>query len=192
MRHVQAQGRKAKITLDKVADSAVDSLHEAGLVQIEDISERIQQDAEWRQILKPSGASPFTGKISSLLMKTTGALDFLKSMERKEKGILPMVKGFVNPPPIEKMNVEILGVQDLIDDTENILEDVGSKTRPLEEKLNQLDIRKSEVENALKVSQNLINFDIDLSLLGESDYVSYFAGKISSEFMIPLRKRSAR
>ncbi|HNS24808.1 MAG TPA: V-type ATP synthase subunit I [Methanobacteriaceae archaeon] len=177
-----ARMKKLKIiTLDKYADSAVDSLHEAGLVQIEDISERIQQDAEWRQILKPSGASPFTGKISSLLMKTTGALDFLKSMERKEKGILPMVKGFVNPPPIEKMNVEILGVQDLIDDTENILEDVGSKTRPLEEKLNQLDIRKSEVENALKVSQNLINFDIDLSLLGESDYVSYFAGKISSE-----------
>jgi V/A-type H+-transporting ATPase subunit I len=50
------------ITLDKYADSAVGSLHEEGLVQIEDISERIQQDAEWRQILKPSSASPFTVK----------------------------------------------------------------------------------------------------------------------------------
>ncbi len=177
-----ARMKKLKIiTLDKYADSAVSSLHEAGLVQIEDISERIQQDAEWRQILKPSGTSPFTGKISSLLMKTTGTLDFLKSMEKKEKGILPMVKGFINPPPIEKVNVETLEIQDLIDESENTLEEVGSKTKPLEEKLNQLDIRKSELENALKVSQNLINFDFDLSLLEESDYVSYFAGKMSSE-----------
>lgn len=169
------------ITLDKYADSAVDSLHEAALVQIEDISERIQQDAEWRQILKPSGTSPFTGKISSLLMKTTGTLDFLKSMEKKEKGILPMIKGFVNPPPIDKVNVDTLEVQDLIEDAEKTLEEVSSKTKPLEENLNQLDLRKSELENALKVSQNLINFDFDLSLLEESDYVSYFAGKISSE-----------
>jgi V/A-type H+/Na+-transporting ATPase subunit I len=177
-----ARMKKLKIiTLDKYADSAVSSLHEAGLVQIEDISERIQQDAEWRQILKPSGSSPFTGKISSLLMKTTGTLDFLKSMEKKEKGILPMVKGFVNPPPIEKVNVDTLEVKDLIEDAEHTLEEVGSKTKPLEENLNQLDIRKSELENALKVSQNLINFDFDLSLLEESDYVSYFAGKISSE-----------
>ncbi|MEN6329342.1 MAG: V-type ATP synthase subunit I [Methanobacteriaceae archaeon] len=177
-----ARMKKLKIiTLDKYADSAVDSLHEAAVVQIEDISERIQQDAEWRQILKPSGTSPFTGKISSLLMKTTGTLDFLRSVEKKEKGILPMVKGFINPPPIEKVNVDPLEVQDLIEDAENTLETVSSKTKPLEEKLNQLDIRKSELENALKVSQNLINFDFDLSLLEESDYVSYFAGKISSE-----------
>ncbi|WJI09837.1 V-type ATP synthase subunit I [Methanobacterium sp. CWC-01] len=177
-----ARMKKLKIiTLDKYADSAVSSLHEAGLVQIEDISERIQQDAEWRQILKPSGTSPFTGKISSLLMKTTGTLDFLKSMEKKEKGILPMVKGFISPPPIEKVDIEELEVQDLIEDADKTLAEVASKTKPLEEKLNQLDNRKSELENALKVSQNLLNFDVDLSFLEGSDYVSYFAGKISSE-----------
>jgi len=177
-----ARMKKLKIiTLDKYADSAVSSLHEAGLVQIEDISERIQQDAEWRQILKPSGTSPFTGKISSLLMKTAGTLDFLKSMEKKEKGILPMVKGFISPPPIEKVDIEALEVQDLIVNADKTLAEVASKTKPLEEKLNQLDNRKSELENALKVSQNLLNFDVDLSLLEGSDYVSYFAGKISSE-----------
>ncbi|MDD1764220.1 MAG: V-type ATP synthase subunit I [Methanobacteriaceae archaeon] len=177
-----ARMKKLKIiTLDKYADPAVSSLHEAGLVQIEDISERIQQDAEWRQILKPSGTSPFTGKISSLLMKTAGTLDFLKSMEKKEKGILPMVKGFISPPPIEKVDIEALEVQDLILNADKTLAEVASKTKPLEEKLNQLDNRKSELENALKVSQNLLNFDVDLSLLEGSDYVSYFAGKISSE-----------
>ena len=169
------------ITLDKYADSAVNSLHESGLVQIEDISERIQQDAEWRQILKPSSASPFTGKISSLLMKTSGTADFLKSMAHKEKGILPLVKGFINPPPILKVEVEALDVQELIKKAEKTLGEVESRTKPLEEKISQLDSRKTELENALKVAQNLLNFDIDLSLLEESEYVSFIAGKISSE-----------
>lgn len=169
------------ITLDKYANSAVGSLHEAGLVQIEDISERIQQDAEWRQILKPSSASPFTGKISSLLMKTSGTVDFLKSMARKEKGILPLVKGFINPPPLEKVEVEALDAQKLIKKAEKILEEVESETKPNEEKLNQLDSRKTELENALKVAGNLINFNVDLGLLEDSDHVSFIAGKLSTE-----------
>ena len=169
------------ITLDKYADSAVSSLHEEALVQIDDISERIQQDAEWGQILKPSSASPFTGKISSLLMKTSGTVDFLKSMAKKEKGILPLVKGFINPPPILKVKVEALSVQELIQKAEKVLGEVESQTKPKEEKISQLDSRKTELENALKVAENLSNFDIDLGLLEESDYVSFISGKISSE-----------
>ena len=168
------------ITLDKYADSAVSSLHEAGLVQIEDISERIQQDAEWRQILKPSSTSPFTGKISSLLMKTSGTVDFLKSMAKKEKGILPLVKGFINPPPIKKVEVETLDTEELIQKAERLLGEVESQTKPREEKINQLDSRKTELENALRVAGNLSNFDVDLGLLEESDYVSVIAGKLSS------------
>ncbi|MBI4813135.1 MAG: V-type ATP synthase subunit I [Methanobacterium sp.] len=170
------------ITLDKYADSAVSSLHEEALVQIDDISERIQQDAEWRQILKPSSASPFTGKISSLLMKTSGTVDFLKSMAKKEKGILPLVKGFINPPPILKVEVEALDVEELIQKAEKILGKVESQIKPKEEKINQLDSRKTELDNALKVAGSLSNFDVDLGLLEESNYVSFIAGKISSGY----------
>ena len=35
-------------------------------------------------------------------MKTTGTADFLESVERKDEGILTIVKGLYNPPPIEK------------------------------------------------------------------------------------------
>jgi V/A-type H+-transporting ATPase subunit I len=169
------------ITLNSYADPLVSSLHEAGLVQIEDISERIQQDAEWRQILKPSGASPFTGKISSLLMKTTGTVDFLKSMARKEKGIMPLIKGFINPPPIPKSEVETLDAASLIEKADQLLSEVESKTKPHEKKLNELDAEKSKLENAHKVAKNLIDFDIDLALLQESNHVSFIAGKISTE-----------
>jgi V/A-type H+-transporting ATPase subunit I len=169
------------ITLDKYADSAVSSLHEEALVQIEDISERIQHDAEWRQILKPSSASPFTGKISSLLMKATGNIDFLKSVQKRDKGILPMIKGFISPPPIEKKDVEHLKADELIERAENILEEVESKTKPKEAKVNEIDSLRSKLENALKVAENLINFNVDLSDLEDSEYVSVITGKIDAE-----------
>ena len=125
------------ITLDKYADSAVSSLHESSIVQIQDISERIQQDAEWKQILKPAHATPFTGRLSSLLMKTTGTIDFLHSVRKREKGMLKMVKGFINPPPIEKTEIDEIGTEELIQKAETVLDQVDSKTKPLEEKLSQ-------------------------------------------------------
>ena len=64
-----ARMKKLKIlTLDAYSNSVVSDLQEAEIVQIQDISERIQQDAEWKQILKPSKATAYTGKVSSLQM----------------------------------------------------------------------------------------------------------------------------
>lgn len=168
------------LTLDKYTDSAVKSLHEAGLVEIRDISERIQQDAEWKQILKPSSASPHTGKIASLLMKTTGTVDFLKSVRKKEGGILSVAKAIINPPPIDKIEVDQLNAEEVIKKAEEILGEIESLTKSKEEKLNELDAEKSKLENANKVAKNLSNFDVNLADLEESNYISIIAGKISN------------
>ncbi len=175
-----ARMKKLKvITLDKYADTAVNALHDAGLVQIQDISERIQQDAEWKQILKPSHATPFLGRISSLLMKTTATHDFLESVSRNDEGILSMAKGFINPPKIEKKEVEELEVEELLDKAETLLDKVESKTKPREEKLNELDSELSRLENATKVAENLIKFDVNIANLTDTKHVSVIAGKIS-------------
>lgn len=177
-----AKMKKLKvITLDKYANTAVNTLHEAGLVQIHDISERIQQDAEWKQILKPSHATPFLGKISSLLMKTTATADFLDSVAKKDEGILTMAKGFINPPPVEKKDVEHLEVKELLEKAGGILKKVETKTKPLEEKLSELETERLRLTNAIKVAENLIKFDVDLADLAEPKYVSVITGKIALE-----------
>ncbi len=177
-----AKMKKLKvITLDKYANTAVNTLHEAGLVQIHDISERIQQDAEWKQLLKPSHATPFLGKISSLLMKTTATADFLDSVAKKDEGILTIAKGFINPPPVEKKDVEHLEVKELLEKAEGILNEVETKTKPREEKLNEVETERLRLTNAIKVAENLIKFDVDLADLAESKYISVIAGKIALE-----------
>jgi V/A-type H+-transporting ATPase subunit I len=175
-----ARMKKLKIiTLDKYADTLVNSLHESSIVQIYDISERIQEDAEWKQILKPSHATPFLGKISSLLMKTTGMADFLDTVGKKDSGILTLAKNFVNPPRIEKMEVEDLNVNELLDNAEDILDKVETKTKPLDEKVSELDAERAKLTNAIKVAKNLTTFDFDLSNLAGSKYMSVISGKIA-------------
>lgn len=169
------------ITLDRYTDSLVKSLHEAGLVEIQDISERIQQDAEWRQILKPTNASPYTGKVASLLMKTTGTVDFLKSMRKENIGIFKLLKSFINPPPIQKVEVEHLEVQELINKAEEKLEKIDGLTKPNENELSELDSQKTKLENAHKVAENLSNFDVNLADLRESKYINVIAGKIAKD-----------
>jgi V/A-type H+-transporting ATPase subunit I len=174
-----ARMRKLKIiTLDQYADSAVRSLHEEGIVQIHDISERIQQDAEWAQILKPSKVTPQTGKIASLLMKTTGIADFLGTMGAEDKGLKDTIKGFINPQVFDKREVEDLDSEALIERAESLLSEVESKTKVFEGKLASLDSEKTEIDTALSVSEKLINFDVDFADLESSKYIFVMAGKM--------------
>ncbi|QEF94880.1 MULTISPECIES: V-type ATP synthase subunit I [unclassified Methanothermobacter] len=185
-----ARMRKLKIiTLDQYSDSVVRSLHEEGITQIDDISERIQQDAEWRQILKPSRATPYTGRVSSLLMKTSGILDFLGSVAAQEKGLKDTLKEFINPPVFDKREVEELDTESLLERAEEILGKVESETRVMEEKLNELDSEKASLESSLTVAEKLKEFDIDFADLHSSKYITGIAGRIPSENLDEIREK---
>ena len=183
--------KKLKIlTLDAYSNSLVSALQEEEVVQIHDISERIQQDAEWKQILKPSKVTAYTGKVSSLQMKATGIADFLKSAERKEGGILASVMSIFNPEVPEKREVEDLDTEALIKHAESILGEIEGQTKPIEEKLAALDAEKSELNNALNVANKLKNIDIDLSDLEETKYTVAVAGRIASTQLDEFKKEA--
>lgn len=184
-----ARMKKLKVlTLDAYSNSVISSLHEEEIVQIHDISERIQQDAEWKQIMKPSKATAYTGKISSLQMKTTGLIDFLKSAERKDAGIIKSVLSLINPKVPEKKEIEHLDSPDLIEHAESVLAGVEGKTGEIEEKINELDLEKNELSNALNVAQKLKSFDIDFSDLKDSNYVSIIAGRMPVKAFTEFKK----
>ncbi len=181
--------KKLKIlTLDAYSNSVVSALQEEEIVQIHDISERIQQDAEWKQILKPSKATAYTGKVSSLQMKTSGIIDLLKSAERREGGMLKSIMSMINPPVPQKREVEDLDTGVLIEHAESILGEVEGQTKTIEDKLTALDAEKSELNNAFNVATKIKNIDIDLSDLEDTKYTSAIAGKISSAQLEEFKK----
>ena len=68
---------------------------------------------------------------------------------------MTLVKGFLNPPLIEKREVDDLNVSELLDKSEDVLEQVETKTKPLEEKLSDIDAETAKLTNAIKVAKNL-------------------------------------
>ena len=177
-----ARMRKIRIvTLDKYVAPTVDALHAQGLVQISDISDSIQQDPELAELVTPAKASKYSGKLSSLLMKTNGISELLGNSLSEGHGIKDTLMSFISPDmPVQK-EVEDLDTEAFIAKAEETLSEVGSKTQVIEGKLSALDSETSELKSNKSLANNLSNFDMDLALLKDSKYTSTTVGRINVE-----------
>ncbi|MGN0177442.1 MAG: V-type ATP synthase subunit I [Methanobrevibacter sp.] len=177
-----ARMRKIRIvTLDKYVVPTVDVLHESGLIQVSDISESIQQDPELAELVTPSKATPYTGKLSSLLMKTNGISELLGNSISEGHGLKDTLMSFISPDiPVQK-EVERLDTEAFIEKAEETLAKVESKTSVIEGKLAALDSETSELKSNKSLAKRLSNFDMDLALLKDSKYTSTTVGRINAE-----------
>ena len=177
-----ARMRKIRIvTLDKYVAPTVDALHESGLIQVSDISESIQQDPELAELVIPSKATPYTGKLSSLLMKTNGISELLGNSLSEGHGLKDTIMSFISPDmPVQK-DIEKLDTAAFIEKAEETLAKVESKTSVIEGKLSALDAETSELKSNKSLAKRLSNFDMDLALLKDSKYTSITVGRINAE-----------
>ncbi|MBQ6512311.1 V-type ATP synthase subunit I [Methanobrevibacter sp.] len=177
-----ARMRKIRIvTLEKYVAPTVDALHESGLIQISDISDSIQQDPELAELVTPAKATPLTGKLSSLLMKTNGISELLGNSLSEGHGLKDTLMSFISPDlPVQK-EIEALDTEAFIVEAENTLDQVESKTHVIEGKLAALDAETSELKSNKSLANRLSNFDMDLALLKDSKYTSTTIGRINAE-----------
>ncbi|WP_298523392.1 V-type ATP synthase subunit I [uncultured Methanobrevibacter sp.] len=177
-----ARMRKIRIvTLEKYVAPTVDALHESGLIQVSDISESIQQDPELAELVTPAKATPYTGKLSSLLMKTNGISELLGDSLSEGHGLKDTLMSFISPDmPVQK-EVEALDTEAFIEKAEDTLAQVESKTSVIEGKLAALDAETSELKSNKSLANRLSNFDMDLALLKDSKYTSTTVGRINAE-----------
>ena len=177
-----ARMRKIRIvTLEKYVAPTVDALHESGLIQISDISDSIQQDPELAELVTPAKATPYTGKLSSLLMKTNGISELLGNSLSEGHGLKDTLMSFISPDlPVQK-EVEALDTEAFIKQAEDTLAQVESKTSVIEGKFSALDAETSELKSNKSLANRLSNFDMDLALLKDSKYTSTTIGRIDAE-----------
>ena len=176
-----ARMRKIRIvTLEKYVAPTVDALHESGLVQISDISDSVQQDPELAELVAPAKATPYTGKLSSLLMKTNGISELLGNSLSEGHGLKDTLMSFISPDmPVQK-EVERLDTPAFIEKAEDTLAQVEAKTSVIEGKLAALDTETSELKSNKSLANRLSNFDMDLALLKDSKYTSTTVGRIDA------------
>ena len=185
-----ARMRKIRIvTLEKYVAPTVDALHEQGLVQVSDISESIQQDPELAELVTPAKATPYAGKLSSLLMKTNGISELLGNSLSEGHGLKDTLMSFISPDlPVQK-EVEALDTPAFIEQAEDTLAQVESKTSVIEGKLAALDAETSELKSNKSLANRLSNLDMDLALLKDSKYTSTTIGRIEAESSSEIKKQ---
>jgi len=177
-----ARMRKIRIvTLDKYVAPTVDALHESGLIQVSDISDSVQQDPELAELVTPAKATPYTGKLSSLLMKTNGISELLGNSLSEGHGLKDLAMSFISPDlPVQK-EVEALDTEAFIAKAEDTLAQVEAKTHVIEGKLNALDTETSELKSNKSLANHLSNLDMNLADLKDSKYTSTTVGRINAE-----------
>ncbi|MBP3790665.1 MAG: V-type ATP synthase subunit I [Methanobrevibacter sp.] len=177
-----ARMRKIRIvTLEKYVAPTVDALHESGLIQISDISDSIQQDPELAELVTPAKATPYTGKLSSLLMKTNGISELLGNSLSEGHGLKDTLMSFISPDlPVQK-EIDNLDTEAFIEKAEDTLAQVEAKTSVIEGKLSALDAETSELKSNKTLANRLSNFDMDLADLKDSKYTSTTVGRINAE-----------
>jgi len=168
------------ITLDDYSDRLISSIHEQGLVQIHDVTEKIK-DLEWREILKPSTVGPQTTEIISFLMRITSVTDFWKSVQSKKVSPLDLIKGFVNPEIPEKKEIEELNREQILENAKDILEKVESKTKAIQQRLDELESKKIQLETDFKSAKDLKFLDLDMSDLKDTANTTIITGKLNLE-----------
>ncbi|MCQ2972587.1 MAG: V-type ATP synthase subunit I [archaeon] len=177
-----ARMRKIKIiTLEKYISQTVDALHTRGILQISDISDRIQQDPELAEMVTPSKAAPQTGKLSSLLMKTSGISELLGNSLSENHGLKDLIMSFIKPDiPVQQL-VNNYTTDELIKYVEEVLAQVEAKTSVIEGKLSALDTETSALQSNKSLAIKLSNLDMDLALLNDSQFTSTIVGRINVE-----------
>lgn len=177
-----ARMRKIKIvTLDKYVAPTVNALYEQGLIQISDMSDSIQQDPELAELVTPSKATAYTGKLSSLLMKTSGISELLGNSLSEGHGLKDKLMSFISPDMPVPKEMDDLDTESFIKKAEDTLDQVEAQTKVVEGKIAALDAETSELQSNKSLANRLKNLDMNLALLKDSKYTSVTVGRINVE-----------
>lgn len=167
------------VTLNQYTKPIIDVLHERGVIQIDDLSDEIQENEEYNG-LDVSKQDPVASRIASLSMKCNSILDTLKSAEQS-KSMVEVVKGFISPKEIITKEVEEIPSEELADKAEEIITKVDAVLSPIEARLNEIGTEETKYKDSLNVASQLSSFDIDFVYLQNTKYTNIITGKLPSE-----------
>nr|WP_173361547.1 V-type ATP synthase subunit I [Methanotorris formicicus] len=172
------------VILDEKMDSVIRNLHESGLVELYDMSAKLESP-EWRAFLSPATSAEYTRQIATLMIKVGRILDLFKNVKEEGKS---SIKELLNPQPPKKKRMSFSSAEEAISYAEKVLSDVDKEVSEPSAKLTKLENRKTELNLLKEQIKYLQDFDIDLRHLGVGEFVYIVSGLTSKEKLNELEK----
>jgi len=170
------------VILDEKIDNVVRSLHEAGIVELCDLSEKLE-NVEWKSLLSQSSSADYVRNVTTLMIRAGRVLDMFSSVSQKETSI----KDFLNPKPIEKKKVSFSSYEEVIDYAKKVLDDISKDVDEPAARLSELDNKKSKLLQLKDQISCLKGLEFDLKYLGSGEYVYIGSGSVPKEKVADMK-----
>ena len=151
-------------------ENVIKTLHENGMMEIIDISK------EEPEILKDSEKAsmhPDASICTNYELRLSRLIDILDTIRIKPKGI----KSLLHPELPEVKTVEDLSLEEIFSHIEGVLGEIEKNILENDQKLQYLDEQKQKINQDVEQINYLKDIDIDISDVGESEYVLIKTGK---------------
>lgn len=171
------------ISTDEYKDRVIKGLHRQGVLEIRDISERLD-DETWSSILMKHPIDPTLNDISSRVGLINKILDNFESVNPKEGD--GFFKKLFNPSPPRLVKIPDLQGDALLTETDDILKQVKDEIDDPLEKISEINKRIDDINKFAQEINRITFFDIDFGLLSDRIYTSSLIGTVPEDSMDKL------
>ena len=151
-------------------EEIVKALHEAGVVEIIDIS---KEDPSTLEEAEKAEIHPEAATCTNYELRLTRLIDILKKTQKNPTGI----KAILQPKIPEIKTVEECSLGELYSYVEGLLNEIEKNILDHEDKIKELDEQEEKINRTIKQLAYLMDFELDISYIGESNYLFIIAGK---------------
>jgi len=174
------------LALEALRYQVIKRLQALGTIHLIDYSEKLE-DPNWNNLLRPQPPSTNIRKIAAVNIAINRLLDLFERYdpERKEG----FIKGIFAPMPPKRIETREVYGKELINTVDDIIDKVGLETEKPVKELEKIEEEIIESERVKGLLELILNLEIDLKDIGESDFLSTFLGIIPKEETDTIRER---
>ena len=148
----------------------IDSLQDEGVVEIDPLD----RDEDVKELVDEKNIPEVVTDFTDYEMKLSSVLDVFEKVE-EDKGI--GIKDLLNPEETEKIEREKRSLDDIFDEVETVLKESGRDINELNSKLTTIEDKIKNFKEKEEALKTIIDVDIELSTLGESNFTVIRLGK---------------
>jgi V/A-type H+-transporting ATPase subunit I len=161
-------------------------LQKLGTIHLTDYSEKFA-DPTWRDLLEPHPFSPNIRKIAAQNIVVNRLLDLFERHDPEPKQ--SFLKGIFAPLPPKRLETRELYGTELIQTVDETIEKIEAKAEGPVQELEKVEEEIVESERTAGLLDLILPLDIDLSDIGDSEFLSIFLGVMPKEEVESVRER---
>ncbi len=151
-------------------EDVIKNLHKTGMMEIINIA---KEEPEAFKEFEKAEMHPDASVCTNYNLRLTRLIDILDGIRDKPSGI----KSMLHPQLPEVKTVETRSLDELYSYAEGILGEIEKKILVHEDKLKTLDEQRQRIKSDIDQIEYLKDFDMDISDIGQSEYMIVKAGK---------------